>query len=78
MEEIPAKAEYDTDDTSSIVIEYNEKIAQAIEVERDKLIEELKAREDAEILRVTYENRGSLHEILIEKAFDFLAETTKE
>jgi len=45
---------------------------------RDKLIEEVEAREDAEIFRVTYENRGSLHEILIEKAVEFLAKTTKE
>ncbi|MGC9346457.1 MAG: nucleoside-triphosphatase, partial [Candidatus Bathyarchaeales archaeon] len=44
---------------------------------RDKLIEEIKAREDAEIYKVTYENRGSLHEILIEKAVEFLAKTTK-
>jgi len=45
---------------------------------RDKLIDEIKAREDAEIYRVTYENRGNLHEILIEKAVDFLAKNTKE
>ncbi|MDI6847370.1 MAG: NTPase [Candidatus Bathyarchaeia archaeon] len=44
---------------------------------RDKLIEEVKTREDAEIYRVTYENRGNLHEILIEKAVEFLAKTTK-
>ena len=44
---------------------------------RDKLIEEVKAREDAEIYRVTYENRGSLHEIIIEKAVEFLAKITK-
>lgn len=43
----------------------------------DKLIEEVKTREDAEVYRVTYENRGSLHEILIEKAVEFLAKTSK-
>ena len=34
---------------------------------RDNLIEEVKLREDAEICRVTYENRGSLHETIVEK-----------
>jgi nucleoside-triphosphatase len=41
--------------------------------ERDRLIQEIKAREDAEIYKVTYENRGNLHEIIIEKAAEFLA-----
>ncbi len=40
---------------------------------RDRLIQEISAREDAEIYRVTYENRGNLHEILVEKAAEFLA-----
>ncbi len=44
---------------------------------RNKLIEEVKAREDAEVYRVTYENKGSLHEIIIEKAVEFLAKTLK-
>ncbi len=44
---------------------------------RNKLIEEVKAREDAEIYRVTYENRGNLHETIIEKAVEFLAKTSK-
>ena len=38
---------------------------------KDKLIEEIKAREDAEIFRVTYENRGNLHEIIVERAAEF-------
>ncbi|MCK4482728.1 hypothetical protein KAU55_05840, partial [Candidatus Bathyarchaeota archaeon] len=43
---------------------------------RDKLIEEIRAREDAEIYTVTYENRGNLHEIVIERATEFLAEAS--
>jgi nucleoside-triphosphatase THEP1 len=39
---------------------------------RDRLIQEISAREDAEIYKVTYENRGNLHEILVEKAVGFL------
>ena len=34
---------------------------------RDRLIEEVKAREDTEIITVTSENRNKLHEIIIEK-----------
>ncbi len=45
---------------------------------RDKLVEEVKTRQDAEIHRVTYENRGYLHEIIVEKAAEFLAKTTKK
>ena len=45
---------------------------------RDRLIQEIRTREDAEIYRVTYENRGNLHEILVEKAAEFLVKTTKE
>lgn len=45
---------------------------------RDKLIEEIRAREDAEIYTVTYENRGNLHEIVIERATEFLAEATEQ
>jgi len=45
---------------------------------RDKLVEEVKTREDAEIYRITYENRGYLHEIIVEKAAEFLAKTTKK
>jgi nucleoside-triphosphatase len=44
---------------------------------RDRLIQEISAREDAEIYKVTYENRGNLHEILVEKAAEFLTKTTK-
>jgi nucleoside-triphosphatase len=40
---------------------------------RDRLIQEISAREDAEIYKVTYENRGNLHEMIVEKAADFLA-----
>ena len=39
---------------------------------RDRLIQEISAREDAEIYKVTYENRGNLHEIIVEKAVGFL------
>ncbi len=45
---------------------------------RDKLIMEVKTREDAEIYRVTYENRGSLHERIVKKAIDFLAKATED
>lgn len=45
---------------------------------RNTLIDEIKTREDAEIYVVTYENRGSLHEVIIEKAAEFLAKPTKE
>jgi nucleoside-triphosphatase len=41
---------------------------------RDRLIQEISAREDAEICKVTYENRGNMHEILVEKAVGFLAQ----
>ncbi len=39
---------------------------------RDKLIDYVKERENAEIIRVTYENRSRLHETMIRKAVDFL------
>jgi nucleoside-triphosphatase len=39
---------------------------------RDKLIDEVKTREDAEIMVVTIENRSTLHEFIVEKAVDFL------
>ena len=45
---------------------------------RDRLIEEIRAREDAEIYNVTYENRGNLHETITEKATEFLGKTTKK
>ena len=38
---------------------------------RDKLIEEVKNREDAEVIVVTFENRAKLHEIIIKKAGEF-------
>jgi nucleoside-triphosphatase THEP1 len=39
---------------------------------RDRLIDEVKAREDVEVYLVTYENRNKLHETIIEKAAKFL------
>ena len=40
---------------------------------KDRLIKEIRAREDCEIYEVTYENRGNLHETVVEKAAEFLA-----
>lgn len=40
---------------------------------RDKLIENLKECEDAEVIAVTYENRDRLHQTIIEKAKESLA-----
>jgi nucleoside-triphosphatase len=40
---------------------------------KDKLIEDIKSREDAEIFTVTYENRGKLHQSILEKAEEYLA-----
>ncbi len=45
---------------------------------KDKLIYTVKAREDAEIISVTYENRDRLHENLIEKAVKFLESRNKK
>jgi len=39
---------------------------------RDKLIEEVKKREDAEVIVVTHDNRSKLHQIITEKAVEFL------
>jgi len=39
---------------------------------KDRLIDEVKKREDAEIIAVTQENREKLHETIVEKAVDFL------
>jgi nucleoside-triphosphatase len=44
----------------------------------DRLIEEIRTRDDTEIYKVTYENRGNLHEIIIENAAEFLAKATKK
>jgi nucleoside-triphosphatase len=41
---------------------------------RDPLIDGLRKREDAEILKITYENRATLHNLLIEKIIQFLEE----
>ena len=39
---------------------------------RDRLIEEVKAREDTEIITVTHENRDKLHESIAGKAMEFV------
>ncbi len=39
---------------------------------RDPLINAIRAREDAEILRVSYENRRSLHNLIINKVVQFV------
>ena len=39
---------------------------------RDPLINSIKSREDAEIIEVTYENRGSLHSLILDKVVRFL------
>lgn len=38
---------------------------------RDPVVHVIKAREDAEILEVTYENREKLHKIIVEKVVSF-------
>ena len=43
---------------------------------KDMLVEEVKNREDTEIIVVTYENRDNLHEAIIEKAMDCLKRGT--
>ena len=45
---------------------------------RSNLTEKIKAREDTEIYKVTYENRRHLHELIVEKAAKFMAKTTRE
>jgi len=44
---------------------------------RDRLIDEVKKREDIEIIVVTYENRNKLHQTIIEKAAEHLARAEK-
>jgi len=39
---------------------------------RDKLIDEIEARDDAEIYQVTYGNREKIHKMIVEKAMQFL------
>jgi len=39
---------------------------------RNGLIDEIKAREDFEMYVVTYENKDKLHEVIVEKAVEFL------
>ncbi|MEM2119133.1 MAG: NTPase [Candidatus Bathyarchaeia archaeon] len=38
----------------------------------DRLVDEIKARADAEVFEVTLENRQNLHEIVVKKAVEFL------
>jgi nucleoside-triphosphatase len=40
---------------------------------RDKLVVEIKARDDAEIFQVTYGNREKMRKVIVEKAMQFLA-----
>ena len=39
---------------------------------RDKLVDMVKGRKDAEIFTITYENRDTLHRNVVEKALEFL------
>jgi len=43
---------------------------------RDPLITAIRGKEDAEILEVTYENRESLHNLIIEKVVQFLQKSS--
>jgi len=45
---------------------------------RDRLIEEVKAREDTEIITVTHENRDKLHETIVEEAVKSLETEERE
>jgi nucleoside-triphosphatase len=45
---------------------------------RDGLIENLKKREDTELFVVTYENRDRLHEVIVQKAVQFLEQTKRK
>jgi nucleoside-triphosphatase len=45
---------------------------------RDRLIEEVKKREDTEVILVTSENRNKLHETIVEKAVNFLETKERE
>lgn len=45
---------------------------------RDKLVEEIKVRDDAEIYQVTYRNREKMHKIIVEKAMRFLAASAEK
>ncbi len=45
---------------------------------RDPLINRVKAREDAEILEVTRENRGRLHTVLVDRVFNSCKDNLKE
>jgi nucleoside-triphosphatase len=44
--------------------------------ERSTLIEELKGSEDTELVEVTINNRGNLHELIVKEAVDFLSQHT--
>lgn len=62
---------------------FKEAVKQAVESEKllvsiihwkakDKMINEMKTREDSKLYVVTFENRGNLHEVIVEKAVEFL------
>jgi nucleoside-triphosphatase len=44
--------------------------------ERSSIIEELKKMEDTQLLEVTINNRGNLHELIVKEAADFLSQHT--
>jgi len=44
---------------------------------RDSLLDEVKGREDAETYVITLENRESLHEVVVRKAVEFLANSER-
>ncbi|MCS7123914.1 MAG: NTPase [Candidatus Bathyarchaeota archaeon] len=45
---------------------------------RDKLVDAVKTRQDAELFTVTFENRGRLHQIVVDEALRFLVETANK
>lgn len=44
---------------------------------RDSLLDEVKGKEDAETYVITLENRESLHEVVVRKAVEFLANSER-
>jgi len=45
---------------------------------KNKLVEEIKAMEECEVLMVTYGNRDKLHQLIVEKAQKFLEQSSLE
>ncbi|MEM0057940.1 MAG: NTPase [Candidatus Bathyarchaeia archaeon] len=45
---------------------------------RDKLVDAVKTRQDAEVFTVTFENRNELHQKVVDKALRFLVETANK